>query len=167
MNQKRKAAANVFMEQQQLEEVPAAEQASLSRAAPPSAGIPLQQAPGGAMPPPSPAMGMPPRPEPPRQQRSRVPQDGLKTSEELQLEKEPIRIRETGLWFWRRVIVPPNAYVVHTRMGRQAPVTLGLGLSFHYDPYKDSYLVVPAAMQTIGVVAYCISKEKQGINVLA
>jgi regulator of protease activity HflC (stomatin/prohibitin superfamily) len=52
-------------------------------------------------------------------------------------------------------------------MGRQAPVTLGLGLSFRYDPYKDSYLVVPAAMQTLGVVAYCISKEKQGINVLA
>ena len=66
-----------------------------------------------------------------------MPQDGLKTSEELQLEKEPIRVRETGLWFWRRVIVPPNAYVVHTRMGRQAPVTLGLGLSFRYDPYKD------------------------------
>jgi len=65
------------------------------------------------------------------------------------------------------VIVPPNAYVVHTRIGRQAPVTLGLGLSFPYDPHKDSYLVVPAAMQTIGVAAYCISKEKQGINVLA
>jgi flotillin len=160
MNQKRKAAANVFMEQQQIDEAPDSAPVLASRAAP-------QQAPGDGMPPPSPAMGMPPRPEPQRAIRSRVPQDGLKTSEELQLEKEPIRIRETGLWFWRRVIVPPNAYVVHTRMGRQTPVTLGLGLSFRYDPYKDSYLVVPAAMQTIGVVAYCISKEKQGINVLA
>jgi len=157
MNQKRKAAANVFMEQQQLDEAPEPPQAPARLAAP-------QAAPGA--PPPAPAPGGPPR-EPQRQARSRVPQDGLKTSEELQLEKEPIRVRETGLWFWRRVIVPPNAYVVHTRMGRQAPVTLGLGLSFRYDPYKDSYLVVPAAMQTIGVVAYCISKEKQGINVLA
>jgi flotillin len=161
MNQKRKAAANVFMEQQQLDEVSAIEPAPAFQAAP-------QPAPGGGPPPPSPPMlAMPQRPEPPRQGRSRMPQDGLKTSEELQLEKEPIRIRETGLWFWRRVIVPPNAYVVHTRMGRPMPVTLGLGLSFRYDPYKDSYLVVPAAMQTIGVVAYCISKEKQGINVLA
>ena len=46
-------------------------------------------------------------------------------------------------------------------------MTLGLGLSFPYDPHNDSCLVVPAAMQTIGVAAYCISKEKQGINVLA
>ncbi|MBA3531854.1 MAG: hypothetical protein H0T73_08045 [Ardenticatenales bacterium] len=99
--------------------------------------------------------------------RSPVPQDGLKTSEELQLEKEPLQVRETGVWFWRRIIVPPNAYVVHTRMGRKEPVTLGLGLSFHYNPLTDAYLVVPAAMQTIGVVANCISKEKQGINVLA
>jgi regulator of protease activity HflC (stomatin/prohibitin superfamily) len=153
MNQKRKAAANVFMEQQQLDEAPEPAQAPPRLAAP-------QPAPSA--PPPPPASG-----GPPRLARNRMPQDGLKTSEELQLEKEPIRVRETGLWFWRRVIVPPNAYVVHTRMGRQAPVTLGLGLSFGYDPYKDSYLVVPAAMQTIGVVAYCISKEKQGINVLA
>jgi regulator of protease activity HflC (stomatin/prohibitin superfamily) len=150
MNQKRKAAANVFMEQQQLDEPPDLAQAPASAATP------------QALPPP----GAPP-PAPQRAMRNRMPQDGLKTSEELQLEKEPIRIRETGLWFWRRVIVPPNAYVVHTRIGRQAPVTLGLGLSFRYDPYKDSYLVAPAAMQTIGVVAYCISKEKQGINVLA
>ena len=47
------------------------------------------------------------------------------------------------------------------------PVTIGLGLSFRYNPYTDAYMVVPAAMQTIGVVANCISKEKQGINVLA
>jgi hypothetical protein len=106
----------------------------------------------------------PPPPQPPR---SPVPETGLKTSEELQLEKEPIRVRETGFWMWRHIIIPPNAYVVHTRLGRKEPVTLGLGQSFRYNPYTDAYLVVPAAMQTIGVVANCISKEKQGLNILA
>jgi hypothetical protein len=91
----------------------------------------------------------------------------VESSEELQMEKEPVKVRETGRWFWRRVIVPPNAYVVHTRINRKEPVTLGLGVSFRYNPNADSYLVAPAAMQTIGVVANCISKEKQGINVLA
>ncbi len=91
----------------------------------------------------------------------------MKTSEELQLEKDIVPIRETGFGFWKRIIVPPNAYVVHTRMKRKKPVTLGLGLSFGFNPYKDSYIIVPAAMQTIGVVANCISMEKQGINVLA
>jgi flotillin len=89
------------------------------------------------------------------------------TSEELQLEKGPIEVRETGFFVWKRVIVPPNAYVVHTRTGREQPVTLGLGISFRYNPFTDAYLVVPSAMQTIGVVANCISREKQGINVLA
>ena len=74
---------------------------------------------------------------------------------------------QEGFWLWKRIIVPPNAYVVHTRLGRKDPVTLGLGVSFRYDPNRDAYLVVPAAMQTIGIIAYCISKEKQGINVLA
>lgn len=91
----------------------------------------------------------------------------FKTSEELQLEIESIQVRETGFLFWKRIIVPPNAYVVHTRAGNNEPVTLGLGLSFRYNPRTDAYLVVPAAMQTIGVVSNCISQEKQGINVLA
>ncbi len=91
----------------------------------------------------------------------------VKTSEELQIEKEAINVRETGLWLWKRVIVPPNAYVVHTRSGHKDPMTLGLGVSFRYNPYTDAYLVVPSAMQTIGVVANCITKEKQGINILA
>ncbi len=76
-------------------------------------------------------------------------------------------MRETGVWPFKRVIVPPNVYVVHTRIGRQAPVTIGLGLSFRYNPNTDAYLIVPAAMQTIGIVAYAISREKQGINILA
>ncbi|MBN2440131.1 MAG: hypothetical protein JXJ04_02255 [Spirochaetales bacterium] len=91
----------------------------------------------------------------------------LKSSEEMQLEKEPIYIRITGRWFWKHVIVPPNAYVVHTRINRKKPITMGLGKSFKYNPNTDAYLVIPAAMQTIGVVANCISKEKQGINILA
>lgn len=99
--------------------------------------------------------------------KSVAPLFSMKTSEELQLEKEPIQVRETGFWLWKRVIVPPNAYVVHTRLGRKEPVTLGLGMSFRYNPNTDAYLVVPAAMQTIGIVANSISKEKQGVNVLA
>ncbi len=91
----------------------------------------------------------------------------LMSSEELQLLKEPIQVREVGLWPFKRIIVPPNVYVVHTRLGRKEPVTIGMGCSFPYDPYRDAYLVVPAAMQTIGIVANSISSEKQGINVLA
>ncbi|MCK6625084.1 MAG: hypothetical protein L6R45_07890 [Anaerolineae bacterium] len=152
--EKRRAAANVFMEQnivQQREaeppmvEAPAPLPATLSAGGPPAA-------PGYA---PQPARSAPP------------PPSGLKTSEELQLEKEPLRVRETGFWMFKRIIVPPNAYVVHTRLGRKEPVTLGLGVSFNYNPYTDAYLVVPAAMQTIGIVANCISQEKQGINILA
>lgn len=94
-------------------------------------------------------------------------QDGIKTSEELQLEKEPIKVRETGFLWLRWVVVPPNVYVVHTRSGRKEPITIGLGKSFRYRPFTDAYLVVPAAMQTIGVVANCISREKQGVNILA
>lgn len=116
-----------------------------------------------------------PIPSPPvrqRQEKRKVPTSlpalyAFKTSEELQLEKESIQVRETGFLFWKRIIVPPNAYVVHTRAGNNEPKTLGLGLSFRYNPRTDAYLVVPAAMQTIGVVSNCISQEKQGINVLA
>jgi len=103
----------------------------------------------------------------PRQKSKPIPFNSIKTSEELQLEKEQIRVRVTGFWFWRRVIVPPNVYVIHTRINKKNPVTLGLGYSFRYKPNKDAYQVIPSSMQTIGVVANCISKEKQGINILA
>ncbi|MEM7183445.1 MAG: SPFH domain-containing protein [Spirochaetota bacterium] len=103
----------------------------------------------------------------PKKNDNYIPSLDIKTSEELQLEKEAIKVRETGMLFWRRVIVPPNAFVVHTRINKADPITLGLGQSFRFNPNTDSYLVIPAAMQTIGVVANCISKEKQGINVLA
>jgi hypothetical protein len=158
MQQKRKAAANVFMEQNvaQRAEEPADEAAAMPPAAP------------AAPPPPGMAFGAPPPPPQRRRDgKAPVPSDGLKTSEELQLEKEPVRVRETGFWPFKRIIVPPNVYVVHTRIGRQQPVTIGLGLSFSYNPNTDAYLIVPAAMQTIGIVANGISREKQGINILA
>lgn len=155
--EKRRAAANVFMEQniaQQREAEPPMTEAPAPLPATLSAGAPPPQAPGYV-------------PSPERRKSAPPPPSGLKTSEELQLEKEPIRVRETGFWMFKRIIIPPNAYVVHTRLGRKEPVTLGLGVSFNYNPYTDAYLVVPAAMQTIGIVANCISQEKQGINILA
>lgn len=115
-----------------------------------------------------------PAPEMRRKRQARPAQEGamnfessLKTSEELQLESEPVEVRITGGMWRKRVVVPPNAYVVHTRAGQSEPVTLGLGISFKYRPATDAFLVVPAAMQTIGVVANCISQEKQGVNILA
>jgi flotillin len=156
MQPKRKAAANVFMEQN------VAQQADM----PAEPASPLSPAPA-APPPPGAAFGAPPPPQRRRDGKVPAPPDGLKTSEELQLEKEPVRVRETGVWPFKRIIVPPNVYVVHTRIGRSEPVTIGLGLSFRYNPNTDAYLIVPAAMQTIGIVANGISREKQGINILA
>lgn len=167
MQQRRKAAANVFAEQNVAQQADEPEP-MMDEATPP---LPPGLAPS-AMPRPvmqerASAMGGMPAPQSPRPRRAPPPPDGLKTSEELQLEKEPIQVRETGFWPFKRVVVPPNVYVVHTRIGRKEPVTIGLGLSFRYDPNTDAYLVVPAAMQTIGIVANSISQEKQGINVLA
>src|SRR5262245_47912506 len=161
MQPKRKAAANVFLEQNVAQSA-AGEPAEAAIAPPPGIPPAAPQAPSPGMP----AFGAPPPPQRPRG-RAPVPPDGLKTSEELQLEKEPVRVRETGFWPFKRIIVPPNVYVVHTRIGRREPVTLGLGLSFRYNAPTDAYLIVPAAMQTIGIVANCISAEKQGINLLA
>lgn len=166
MQQRRKAAADVFNEQNiaQQAESPEAEESAFAAPLPaslaaPGGGPPMAR--GGAMPSPTP-------PQAPRRRGGAAgPPGGLKTSEELQLEKEPIHVRETGFWPFKRVIVPPNVYVVHTRIGRKEPVTIGLGISFRYDPTTDAYLIVPAAMQTIGIVANSISREKQGINILA
>jgi hypothetical protein len=73
--------------------------------------------------------------------------------------------RITGFWRWKNVIVPPNAYVVHTRRGVEKPLHVGLGISFRFDPVTDSFLVVPAAMQTIIINANCICRERQGVVV--
>lgn len=76
-----------------------------------------------------------------------------------------VEVRITGFWRWRTVIVPPNAYVVHTRRGHDKPLTLGLGVSFRFNPATDSFLVVPGAMQTILINAHCICRELQGLLV--
>src|SRR5262245_15962026 len=46
-----------------------------------------------------------------------------------------VDVRITGWWRWKTVIVPPNAYVVHTRKGSERPLHIGLGISFPYNPY--------------------------------
>jgi hypothetical protein len=78
-----------------------------------------------------------------------------------------VEVRVTGFGRWKTVIVPPNAFVVHTRRGYEAPLDVGLGVSFRYNPATDSFLVVPGAMQTILIDAYCICSELQGVLVQA
>ena len=80
-------------------------------------------------------------------------------------EMPAVNVRVTGFWRWKSVVVPPNAFVVHTRRGRSEPINCGLGKSFSFNPYTDAYLVVPAAMQTIVVNANTICRERQGILV--
>lgn len=74
-------------------------------------------------------------------------------------------VRITGWWLFKNVIIPPNVYGVHTRKGHTEPLHMGLGVSFGFDPLKDSYLIVPATMQTILISANCICREKQGLLV--
>jgi hypothetical protein len=76
-----------------------------------------------------------------------------------------VDVRITGWWRWKTVIVPPNAHVVHTRRGHDKPLHIGLGVSFGYNPAKDSFLVVPGTMQTILINAHCICRELQGLLV--
>jgi SPFH domain / Band 7 family len=78
-----------------------------------------------------------------------------------------VEVRISGFGRWRNVLVPPNAFVVHTRRGRDEPLHVGLGVSFRYNPATDSYLVVPGAMQTILINAFCICRELQGVLVQA
>ncbi|MEV5894832.1 SPFH domain-containing protein [Nonomuraea fuscirosea] len=77
----------------------------------------------------------------------------------------PVDVRITGFWRWKNVLVPPNAYVVHTRRGRDRPLHIGLGVSFRFNPAIDSFLVVPGATQTILINAYCVCRELQGVLV--
>src|SRR5438874_3786630 len=78
-----------------------------------------------------------------------------------------VEVRVTGFGRWKTVVVPPNAFVVHTRRGRGDPLHVGLGISFRYNPATDSFLVVPGSMQTIHISAYCICRELQGVLVQA
>jgi hypothetical protein len=80
---------------------------------------------------------------------------------------QPVDYRITGFWRWKTVVVPPNVYVVHTRRGHAEPLHLGLGVSFSYDPARDAFLVIPAAVQTLLINARCISVERQGVLVQA
>ncbi|WP_141577884.1 SPFH domain-containing protein [Actinomadura sp. WMMA1423] len=77
----------------------------------------------------------------------------------------PVDVRISGFWRWKNVLVPPNAFVVHTRRGRAEPLHIGLGVSFRFNPATDSFLVVPGATQTILINAYCICRELQGVLV--
>lgn len=76
-------------------------------------------------------------------------------------------IRITGWWPFQTVVVPPNVYVVHTTRGVDKPVHVGLGVSFAFNPFRDSFLVVPAAMQTIQINARSICAELQGVMIQA
>jgi hypothetical protein len=78
-----------------------------------------------------------------------------------------VEVRVTGFWRWKTVLVPPNAFVVHTRRGREEPLHVGLGVSFRYRPATDAFLVVPGAMQTILISAFSICRELQGVVVQA
>jgi len=78
-----------------------------------------------------------------------------------------VDVRVSGFWRWKTVLVPPNAFVVHTRRDHREPLHVGLGTSFRFDPTRDSYLVVPGAMQTILINAFCICQELQGLVVQA
>ncbi|MFI0483076.1 SPFH domain-containing protein [Actinomadura sp. 9N215] len=77
----------------------------------------------------------------------------------------PVDVRISGFLRWKNVLVPPNAFVVHTRRGRDEPLHIGLGVSFRFNPSTDSFLVVPGATQTILINAYCICRELQGVLV--
>ncbi|GIJ46286.1 hypothetical protein Val02_31720 [Virgisporangium aliadipatigenens] len=78
-----------------------------------------------------------------------------------------VEVRVTGFWCWKTVLVPPNAFVVHTRRGKAEPLHVGLGTSFRYRPQTDAFLVVPGAMQTILISAFSICRELQGVVVQA
>ncbi|HEX6685494.1 MAG TPA: SPFH domain-containing protein [Candidatus Limnocylindrales bacterium] len=80
---------------------------------------------------------------------------------------EAVAVRVTGFGRWKTVIVPPNAFVVHTRRGHAEPLQMGLGISFRFNPLKDSFLIIPGTMQTILLNAYCICRELQGVVVQA
>jgi hypothetical protein len=79
----------------------------------------------------------------------------------------PRDYRITGFWLWKTVVVAPNVYVIHTRRDHEQPLHIGMGISFRYRPWTDSFLVIPAAVQTLLIAARCICRERQGILVQA
>ena len=107
--------------------------------------------------PPSPALAGP----------VRGPADPGGRDDEATSESNGLGVRVTGIWPFKTVVVPPNMYVIHTRRGAAEPRTIGLGRSFRFDPYSDSFLVVPSAMQTIQIAANSICRELQGLLIQA
>ncbi len=104
----------------------------------------------------------------PHQQIAMAPRRMAMHAEPVAAERGPaVDVHVTGFWRWRTVIVPPNAWVVHTRRGHDAPLHVGVGVSFPYNPYTDAFLVAPATMQTLAINARCICMERQGIMVQA
>ena len=69
-----------------------------------------------------------------------------------------VDFRVTGFWLWKTVVVPPNVYVIHTRRGHAEPVTIGLGISFRFNPYRDAFLLIPAAMHLLGESAWWLPR---------
>ena len=65
------------------------------------------------------------------------------------------------------MIVPPNAYTIHTRQGHPQPIHMGKGISFRFNPLTDAFLIIPASVQTILITAKCICIERQGVMVQA
>ncbi|RME81947.1 MAG: hypothetical protein D6785_08445, partial [Planctomycetota bacterium] len=88
-------------------------------------------------------------------------------SEQVPQKESSLGVRITGWGFWKTVVVPPNMYVIHTRRGHSKPIHIGLGISFRFNPWKDAFLVVPSAMQTILINANTICRELQGILIQA
>ena len=76
-------------------------------------------------------------------------------------------VKITGYCWWTTVIVPPNMWVVHTRRGYDTPLHLGIGISFYYNKYCDSFLVAPSTLQTLLISAKSICKERQGVLISA
>src|SRR5438105_10438309 len=112
-------------------------------------------------------------------QRADHPDDDL--LEEVMIRCEVVRrLRPAGFFFSSRrrhtrstrdwssdVCSSDLVYVVHTRRGQADPLHVGLGMSFRYNPYTDSFLVIPAAVQTLLISARCICAERQGVLVQA
>jgi hypothetical protein len=149
---------NEYLDQVMAQQVQLEQELRSKRSTAPAseAGVQLAMRPLGAG-------GPPPAPAPTTSRRSRMPLVDRAT----QTVPAAMDVRLSGFWRWKTVLVPPNAFVVHTRRGEAEPLHVGLGVSFRFNPSTDSYLVVPGAMQTVLISAFCICRELQGLVVQA
>jgi hypothetical protein len=144
---------HVMAQQVQLEHELRSKRSSAPAA---EAAVPAAMRPAGAV-------AAPPAPAQPAARRSRA----AVIDRSVETVPAVLDVRLSGFWRWKTVLVPPNAFVVHTRRGRPEPLHVGLGVSFRFNPSTDSYLVVPGAMQTVLISAFCICRELQGVVVQA